>query len=63
MRRGLVLLLFLAACREAPPPHEFDGASAFRYLEAQMAFGPRIPGTEGHRREAAWLDSMARARR
>ena len=62
MRRGLVLLLFLAACREAPPPHEFDGASAFRYLEAQMAFGPRIPGTEGHRREAAWLDSMARAR-
>jgi len=57
---GLVLL---GACREHPrPPREFDGASAFRYLEAQVAFGPRIPGTPPHEREAAWLDSLLRAR-
>jgi glutaminyl-peptide cyclotransferase len=37
----------------APPTPEaglttFDGDSAFAYLEAQMAFGPRWPGSEGH---------------
>jgi glutaminyl-peptide cyclotransferase len=26
----------------------FDGDSAFAYLEAQMAFGPRYPGSPGH---------------
>jgi hypothetical protein len=61
--RSLVLLAFVAACGSPPaPPREFDGASAFRYVEAQVAFGPRVPGTEGHRRMAAWLDSLARAR-
>jgi glutaminyl-peptide cyclotransferase len=62
MRRILVITTLLAACGEKPPPREFDGASAFRYLEQQLAFGYRIPGTEGHRRMAAWLDSMARRR-
>jgi glutaminyl-peptide cyclotransferase len=58
-----VLLLSLAACHEARPHvREFDGPSAFRYLETQVAFGPRIPGTEAHRRQAAWLDSLLRAR-
>lgn len=57
------LLLMTAGCREEPPPpREFDGVQAMRYVEQQMAFGPRIPGTEGHRRMGAWLDSMARAR-
>lgn len=27
-----------------------------------MKFGPRIPGTEGHKRMAAWLDSLAKAK-
>jgi glutaminyl-peptide cyclotransferase len=27
-----------------------------------VAFGPRVPGTEPHRRAAAWLDSLLRAR-
>lgn len=30
------------------PPSAFDGNSAFAYLEAQMAFGERWPGSEGH---------------
>jgi hypothetical protein len=65
MRRRLLplLLLVLPACREAKPHvREFDGASAFRYLEAQAAFGPRIPGTKAHRQAAAWLDSLLRQR-
>lgn len=56
------LALVLGACGEEKLPREFDGPSAFRYVERQLEFGYRIPGTEGHRRMAAWLDSMARAR-
>jgi Zn-dependent M28 family amino/carboxypeptidase len=53
----------VAACRqEAPPPREFDGAAAFHYIETQVGFGPRIPGTEAHQRMAAWLDSLLRTR-
>ncbi len=44
------------------PPREFDGAAALRYVETQLGFGPRIPGSEGHRRMAAWLDSLLRTR-
>lgn len=66
MRKLLFLLPFaavLAACREqAPPPREFDGAAAFRYLERQVAFGPRVPGTEPHRLTAEWLEAELRAR-
>jgi hypothetical protein len=54
--------LALSGCGEKPPPREFDGQQAFGYIERQLEFGYRIPGTDGHRRMAAWLDSMARAR-
>ena len=60
--RASLLAGFVTACDHAPPPREFDGASAFTYLQTQVAFGPRIPGTEGHRRMAAWLDSTLRGR-
>ena len=61
--RCLLGILLLTGCGGAPlPPKEFDGAAAFRYLEAQLGFGPRIPGTPGHERMAAWLDSLLRAR-
>jgi Zn-dependent M28 family amino/carboxypeptidase len=64
MRRLLLLaLLLLPACRDtAPRAREFNGSSAFHYIESQVAFGPRIPGTEAHRRAAAWLDSLLRQR-
>jgi glutaminyl-peptide cyclotransferase len=54
----------LAACHDAPapPPREFDGARALQYATTQVAFGPRVPNTDGHRREAAWLDSLLRLR-
>ena len=59
----LSLLLSMAACGDDPAPRpEFDGDAALRYVQQQLAFGPRIPGTEGHRRMAAWLDSLLRSR-
>ena len=59
----LTLLLSLAACSDDPPPRpEFNGDVALRYIQQQLEFGPRIPGTEGHRRMAAWLDSLLRGR-
>lgn len=33
----------------------FDGQRAFRLLEAQVAFGPRNPGSAGHAQCRAWL--------
>jgi hypothetical protein len=64
MRRLIPLALaLLAACGESTPrAREFDGPSAFKYIETQVAFGPRIPGTEAHRRMAGWLDSLLRQR-
>ena len=63
MRRlSILALLLLAACHEAPRPREFEGSAAFRYIETQVAFGPRIPGTPAHQRMIGWLDSLLRRR-
>jgi glutaminyl-peptide cyclotransferase len=62
---GLVLFL---ACQAragggtAGGAREFDGKTAFTYIERQMAFGPRIPGTAAHRQEGDWLATELRAR-
>ncbi len=34
---------------------QFDGTAALRYVEAQLAFGPRIPNTQGHRQAGDWI--------
>jgi glutaminyl-peptide cyclotransferase len=34
---------------------DFDGQQAFRYAEEQMAFGPRIPGSESHTMTGDWI--------
>jgi len=58
-----LLLLVLASCRDAGPRAvEFDGQTAFTYLQQQVAFGYRIPGTRAHEATAAWLDSLLRLR-
>lgn len=33
----------------------FDGARAFRDLMTQVEFGPRVPGTDGHAAQLAWM--------
>lgn len=64
--RRIVPLLVVAlalACRDAAAPvRTFDSAAALALAERQVAFGPRVPGTDGHARMAAWLDSLLRAR-
>lgn len=63
MRAYLLTATLLTGCGQEPlPTREFDGAAALRYVETQLSFGPRIPGTEGHRRMAGWLDSLLRQR-
>lgn len=64
MRPFFAAVLMLAGCGGPgpTPPREFDGAIALRYIETQLGFGPRIPGSDGHRRMAAWLDSLLRTR-
>lgn len=63
MRPLLATIVLLASCEGGPPPpREFDGAQALRYIETQLAFGPRIPGTPGHASMAGWLDSLLRTR-
>jgi hypothetical protein len=59
---ALVLIAASACGRDAQPTRRFDGAAALAYAAAQVGFGPRVPGTEGHRRTAAWLDSLLSAR-
>jgi glutaminyl-peptide cyclotransferase len=60
---AVLSLLSLSACREKPrPAREFNGETALDYIRDQVAFGPRIPGTEAHRRMAVWLDGLLRRR-
>jgi Zn-dependent M28 family amino/carboxypeptidase len=68
----MVLLVagLLTACgseaeREPPPASQprverpaFNGLAAHALIRKQVAFGPRVPGTEGHARQLAWMDSL-----
>ncbi len=45
--------------RLAPP---FDADSAMALLRRQVAFGPRVPGMEGHAKQLAWMASFLRER-
>jgi glutaminyl-peptide cyclotransferase len=64
MRRiALLVFILVAGCHDRTShTREFAGTTAFQYIETQVGFGPRIPGTEAHRRAAAWLDSLLRQR-
>ena len=55
LQAGAFALLLVCCARtpaEAPP---FDGQRAHADVVTQVNFGPRIPGTAGHRRCADWL--------
>ena len=67
---GCATVLSLSACTGAGAPRgpaegspSFDGGRAFALVKVQVSFGPRVPGREGHARQAAWmharLDSLA----
>ncbi len=39
----------------APP--EFNADSAYAFIAKQVAFGPRVPGTDAHKKCAEWLEN------
>jgi hypothetical protein len=57
LRTAVALGLVIAACNagSAGSNGEFDGARGLGYVERQLAFGPRIPNTAGHRAAGDWL--------
>lgn len=60
MRRPLTALLglaFLASPAAAEPPalDAFDAERAFGLLVEQVEFGPRVPGSEAHGAQLAWM--------
>ena len=52
---AVLVALALTACRDARPQTAFDGNKALGYIREQLAFGPRIPGTEGARKTGDWI--------
>jgi len=54
---------FLLGCgaKGKPVAREFDGARAFNYLQRQVEFGPRIPGTPAHEQTGDWIATQLRA--
>ena len=61
-RVGVVLLAVLGCGAGAAAQGEFDGEAAFGYVETQMAFGPRVPNSEGHRRTGDWILAQLQVR-
>jgi len=59
----LSALLTLGACdRNQDAGTPFDGQKAREYVKAQLDFGPRVPGTEAHRKTGDWITAQMRQR-
>lgn len=65
MSRVVVALLFLLlvpalSCGEDETTGtlklRFEGARALAHVETQLSFGPRVPGTDGHRQQQVWME-------
>jgi Zn-dependent M28 family amino/carboxypeptidase len=62
-RIGLVALLAATACGDADgAAPRFDAEASMRYIQAQLEFGPRVPGTPAHRQTGEWIESQMRER-
>lgn len=59
---GAIALASAAGSSNSGEP-VFDEARAFSYLEAQCRFGPRVPGSVGHRRTLEYLCAFLEERR
>ncbi|HEX6559425.1 MAG TPA: M28 family peptidase, partial [Longimicrobiales bacterium] len=70
----LPLVLLLAGCPSAGKDSnaantvveskapKLSADSAYALLKAQVAFGPRVPGTEGHEKQLQWMLQYLRSR-
>lgn len=60
---AVVTITVLLSCTSGgQATHQFDGQAAYGYAQAQMDFGPRIPGTETHRLAGDWILTQLRDR-
>jgi hypothetical protein len=63
-------LCFLFGCKKKPPVNggnkppvvkldrpDFSADSAYSFIQAQVDFGPRVPGSDAHRQCAGWLEN------
>lgn len=66
MRPLVLSVLVLASalsCRDKSSSRTaFDGQAALGHVKTQLDFGPRIPGSEGHRRTGDWIVAEMRKR-
>lgn len=64
----MAALFLLQSCKNDPPPPpappaksvkipKFVQDSAYSYIEKQLSFGPRVPGTEAHQQTRVWLEN------
>ncbi|HSG43500.1 MAG TPA: M28 family peptidase, partial [Anaerolineales bacterium] len=47
--------VFAFLTQPEPAPVFFDGGRAYADVQTQVAFGPRIPGSDGHAQIQAWM--------
>ena len=54
---GITVGWYVYALRAQPEPVfvSFDGLRAYADVQTQVAFGPRVPGTEGHVKVMEWI--------
>ena len=50
MKSFITITVFLSSLIFAEEVPQFDGERAYGFLKAQCDFGPRVPGTSGHRK-------------
>jgi Predicted aminopeptidases len=60
----LALVFFCLACKgeNATGSTGFDGAAAYKYAGAQVAFGPRVPGTPAAKAAGDWIIAQMKSR-
>jgi Zn-dependent M28 family amino/carboxypeptidase len=62
-RIGAAALLAVIACGDADgAPPRFDAEASMGYIQTQLEFGPRVPGTPAHRQAGDWIEAQMRAR-
>ena len=54
----IVFLLFSCSKEEPIPVPNFNGVKAFQYIEKQCEFGPRNPGSSGHKEFSIYLENF-----
>ena len=59
-----LMLATLVACDrgEATVPSPFSGDAAMGYVRTFMEFGPRVPGTDAHRKAGDWITAEMKQR-